>query len=124
MRRLFVTAHGFPLHPGNGKDTSLYWLKSAYLYGQISLNSMTHPFSILNPESYVNTSLSGVISRDFLFNRPFSRTQINFTVAVDFTKSNGDPRKPQSLHYNSPYQPSQYARAIQAVRENILQYHY
>ena len=27
---------GFPLHPWNSKDTSLYWQKSAYLYGQIS----------------------------------------------------------------------------------------
>ncbi|XP_052230447.1 copine-3-like isoform X2 [Dreissena polymorpha] len=41
--------------------------------------------------------------------------QINFTVGVDFTGSNGDPRQPQSLHYINPYQPNQYQQAIQAV---------
>ncbi len=40
----------FPLHPGNSKDRSPYWQKSAYLNGQISLNSMTHPLcSCFNP---------------------------------------------------------------------------
>ncbi|KAM1640345.1 hypothetical protein ACFX1X_010604 [Malus domestica] len=29
--------------------------------------------------------------------------ELNFMVAVDFTGSNGDPRKPESLHYIDPY---------------------
>ncbi|XP_052816123.1 copine-3-like isoform X2 [Mya arenaria] len=41
--------------------------------------------------------------------------QINFTVGVDFTGSNGDPRQPNSLHYINPYQPNEYQQAIQAV---------
>ncbi|KAL4234128.1 Copine-4 [Mactra antiquata] len=41
--------------------------------------------------------------------------QINFTVGVDFTGSNGDPTSPQSLHYINPYQPNDYMQAIQAV---------
>ena len=52
----------------------------------------------------------------------FFRTELNFTVAVDFTASNGDPNQPNSLHYINPYQPSQYARAIQAVGEIIQDY--
>lgn len=41
--------------------------------------------------------------------------QINFTVGVDFTGSNGDPKSPNSLHYINPYQPNEYMQAIQAV---------
>ncbi|XP_033745300.1 copine-8-like isoform X2 [Pecten maximus] len=49
-------------------------------------------------------------------------TQLNFTVAIDFTASNGNPSSPTSLHYNSPYQPNQYGSAIQAVGEIIQDY--
>lgn len=41
--------------------------------------------------------------------------QVNFTVGVDFTASNGDPRKPSSLHYLDPYRPNEYTRALVAV---------
>ncbi|KAJ8303432.1 hypothetical protein KUTeg_019828 [Tegillarca granosa] len=41
--------------------------------------------------------------------------QINFTVGIDFTASNGDPRSSSSLHYINPYQPNDYMQAIQAV---------
>uniref|UniRef100_A0A096LWS7 Copine-3 n=1 Tax=Poecilia formosa TaxID=48698 RepID=A0A096LWS7_POEFO len=41
--------------------------------------------------------------------------QINFTVAVDFTGSNGDPRSPQSLHYISPQGVNEYLSAIWSV---------
>ena len=50
------------------------------------------------------------------------RTELNFTVAIDFTASNGNPSQPNSLHFMNPYQPSQYARAIQAVGEIIQDY--
>ncbi|XP_048765643.2 copine-3-like [Ostrea edulis] len=41
--------------------------------------------------------------------------QINFTVGIDFTGSNGNPANPNSLHYINPYQPNEYMQAIQAV---------
>ncbi|XP_061178881.1 copine-8-like [Saccostrea echinata] len=48
-------------------------------------------------------------------------TEMNFTVAIDFTASNGNPSSPSSLHYLNPYgTPNQYAAAIQAVG-NIIQ---
>ena len=31
-----------------------------------------------------------------------SGTQVNFTLAVDFTGSNGNPSSPSSLHYRDP----------------------
>uniref|UniRef100_A0A8C8RSK8 Copine family member 9 n=1 Tax=Pelusios castaneus TaxID=367368 RepID=A0A8C8RSK8_9SAUR len=49
-------------------------------------------------------------------------TQLNFTVAIDFTASNGIPSQPTSLHYMSPYQLSAYAMALKAVGEIIQDY--
>ncbi|KAF4519902.1 hypothetical protein B566_EDAN008278 [Ephemera danica] len=48
-------------------------------------------------------------------------TQINCTIAIDFTGSNGDPLSPQSLHYiGSPHQKNAYEQAINSV-VSILQ---
>ncbi|KAB1264296.1 Copine-9 [Camelus dromedarius] len=47
---------------------------------------------------------------------------LNFTVAIDFTASNGNPLQPTSLHYMSPYQLSAYAMALKAVGEIIQDY--
>ncbi|KAG5830417.1 hypothetical protein ANANG_G00310390 [Anguilla anguilla] len=49
-------------------------------------------------------------------------TQINFTVAIDFTASNGHPAQPTSLHYMSPYQLNAYGMALKAVGEIIQDY--
>uniref|UniRef100_A0A8D0CFZ1 Copine III n=1 Tax=Scleropages formosus TaxID=113540 RepID=A0A8D0CFZ1_SCLFO len=48
--------------------------------------------------------------------------QINFTVGVDFTGSNGDPRSPDSLHYISPQGINEYLAAIWAVGMVIQDY--
>ena len=50
------------------------------------------------------------------------RMQMNFTVAIDFTASNGDPNQSTSLHYRNPYQPNQYACGLRAVGEIIQDY--
>jgi len=47
---------------------------------------------------------------------------MNFTVAIDFTASNGDPRSPQSLHHINPHEMNMYARALHAVGEIIQDY--
>ncbi|KAF5902587.1 copine-8-like [Clarias magur] len=49
-------------------------------------------------------------------------TQLNFTVAIDFTASNGNPSQPTSLHYMNPYQLNAYAMALRAVGEIIQDY--
>jgi len=49
-------------------------------------------------------------------------TQVNFTVAVDFTASNGNPNSPDSLHYKGGQ--NQYVSAIQAVGGIIQDYDY
>lgn len=48
--------------------------------------------------------------------------QINLTVAVDFTGSNGDPRSPDSLHYMNPSKPNQYVRATMSVGDILMAY--
>jgi len=49
---------------------------------------------------------------------------MNFSVAVDFTASNGDPRQPQSLHFFDPNRggENQYTTAIRSVGEIIQDY--
>ncbi|XP_073644958.1 copine-8 isoform X3 [Tursiops truncatus] len=49
-------------------------------------------------------------------------TQINFTVAIDFTASNGNPSQPTSLHYMNPYQLNAYGMALKAVGEIVQDY--
>ncbi|XP_004754104.2 copine-7 isoform X2 [Mustela lutreola] len=48
--------------------------------------------------------------------------QIHFTVAIDFTASNGDPRNSCSLHYINPFQPNEYLQALLAVGEICQDY--
>ncbi|XP_072234853.1 copine-3-like isoform X2 [Leuresthes tenuis] len=48
--------------------------------------------------------------------------QVNFTIAIDFTGSNGDPSSPQSLHYINPEGYNEYLKAIQAVGNVIQDY--
>ncbi|KAK9529560.1 hypothetical protein VZT92_013643 [Zoarces viviparus] len=48
--------------------------------------------------------------------------QINFTVGIDFTGSNGDPRSPNSLHYMSPDGLNQYLSALMSVGHVVQDY--
>ena len=48
--------------------------------------------------------------------------QINFTVGIDFTASNGEPNQPDSLHYLDPHKPNQYTSALIAVGDICQDY--
>uniref|UniRef100_A0A8C0JDE6 Copine 3 n=1 Tax=Chelonoidis abingdonii TaxID=106734 RepID=A0A8C0JDE6_CHEAB len=48
--------------------------------------------------------------------------QLNFTVGIDFTGSNGDPRSPDSLHFISPNGVNEYLTAIWSVGMVIQDY--
>uniref|UniRef100_A0A8C4NAS8 Copine-3 n=1 Tax=Eptatretus burgeri TaxID=7764 RepID=A0A8C4NAS8_EPTBU len=48
--------------------------------------------------------------------------QLNFTVGIDFTASNGDPRDVNSLHYINPTGTNSYLNAIWSVGEIIQDY--
>uniref|UniRef100_A0A2K6LN00 Copine 7 n=1 Tax=Rhinopithecus bieti TaxID=61621 RepID=A0A2K6LN00_RHIBE len=77
--------------------------------------------------SYKNSG--AVILADLKFHRVYSfldyimgGCQIHFTVAIDFTASNGDPRNSCSLHYINPYQPNEYLKALVSVGEICQDY--
>ena len=50
------------------------------------------------------------------------RLELNFTVAIDFTASNGKPHLASSLHHTSPYQQNQYQTALSAVGSIVQEY--
>ncbi|XP_071785739.1 copine-3-like isoform X2 [Asterias amurensis] len=52
----------------------------------------------------------------------FGGCQINFTVGIDFTGSNGDPTEASSLHHINPTAPNEYTKAIVAVGGVIQDY--
>ncbi|KAI4875977.1 hypothetical protein NFI96_025372 [Prochilodus magdalenae] len=95
--------------------------------------SQFNVYEVLNPKKkgkkkkYVNsgtvTLLSFKVESEYTF-VDFIRggTQLNFTVAIDFTASNGNPAQPTSLHYMSPYQMNTYTMALKAVGEIIQDY--
>uniref|UniRef100_A0A4W4FWT8 C2 domain-containing protein n=1 Tax=Electrophorus electricus TaxID=8005 RepID=A0A4W4FWT8_ELEEL len=81
----------------------------------------------LKKKNYKNSGL--VILTDLKLHRVYSfldyimgGCQIHFTVAIDFTASNGDPRNSCSLHYINPYQPNEYLKALIAVGEICQDY--
>ncbi|KAF3706173.1 Copine-8 [Channa argus] len=96
--------------------------------------SQFHIYEVLNPKKkgkkkkkYQNsgtvTLLSCLVDTELSFlDYIQGGTQINFTVAIDFTASNGNPSQPTSLHYMSPYQLNDYAMALRAVGEIIQDY--
>ena len=43
------------------------------------------------------------------------RMQLQVTVAIDMTKSNGDPQNPKSLHFLHTREGNPYEKAIEAV---------
>lgn len=48
--------------------------------------------------------------------------ELNLSIAIDFTASNGSVSSPSSLHYMDPYKPNQYQAAINAVSQILLNY--
>uniref|UniRef100_A0AAY4DLG0 C2 domain-containing protein n=1 Tax=Denticeps clupeoides TaxID=299321 RepID=A0AAY4DLG0_9TELE len=76
-------------------------------------------FSVYEVRRFMSSHVTNPL---FLLLFFFSRTQINFTVAIDFTASNGNPSQPTSLHYLSPYQQNAYSMALRAVGEIIQDY--
>jgi len=48
--------------------------------------------------------------------------QLNLSVAIDFTASNGTPSDRSSLHFLNNYSPNQYQQAIMAISNIMLNY--
>ncbi|XP_033896446.1 copine-2-like isoform X2 [Acipenser ruthenus] len=90
-------------------------------------------FECINPKkqkkkkSYKNSGIiilkSCKIARDYSFlDYILGGCQLMFTVGIDFTASNGNPRDPSSLHHISPMGTNEYLAAIWAVGQIIQDY--
>ncbi|XP_042366291.1 copine-3-like isoform X2 [Plectropomus leopardus] len=81
----------------------------------------------LRKRNYKNSGIIAVKScqvvREYTFlDYIMGGCQFNFTIAIDFTGSNGDPKSPQSLHYINPEGYNEYLTAIWAVGNVIQDY--
>ncbi|MCJ8728560.1 hypothetical protein PDJAM_G00005790 [Pangasius djambal] len=70
----------------------------------------------------VSVKLCQVVKEYSFLDYVMGGCQINFTVGVDFTGSNGDPKSPDSLHYISPNGVNEYLSAIWSVGLVIQDY--
>uniref|UniRef100_A0A669DAJ1 Copine-3 n=1 Tax=Oreochromis niloticus TaxID=8128 RepID=A0A669DAJ1_ORENI len=71
----------------------------------------------------MNLIFSRSITRDYTFlDYILGGCQLMFTVGIDFTASNGNPREPSSLHYINPLGSNEYLAAILAVGQIIQDY--
>ncbi|KAK7881093.1 hypothetical protein WMY93_032303 [Mugilogobius chulae] len=72
-------------------------------------------FDCVHPEKQKkkkNYKTLGIVSQYSFLDYVMGGCQINFTVGIDFTGSNGNPESPQSLHYLSPDGLNQYLSAL------------
>ncbi|XP_025913345.1 copine-1 isoform X3 [Apteryx rowi] len=86
-----------------------------------------HPEKKQKKKSYKNSGIIRIksckIERDYSFlDYVMGGCQINFTVGIDFTGSNGDPKSPDSLHYISPDGINEYLIAIWSVGSVVQDY--
>nr|XP_033774996.1 copine-5-like isoform X1 [Geotrypetes seraphini] len=94
---------------------------------QFNVYEVINPRKKMKKKKYANsgtvTLLSFTVESEYTFlDYIKGGTQINFTVAIDFTASNGNPSQSTSLHYMNPYQMNAYAMALKAVGEIIQDY--
>lgn len=86
-----------------------------------------HPDKQKKKKSYKNSGVVSLKNSKMLTQYTFldyvmGGCQINFTVGVDFTGSNGDPRSPNSLHYMSQDGLNQYLSALWSVGNVVQDY--
>lgn len=88
--------------------------------GRPTFHELIHPKKKSKKKKYKNSGTIHILDCNVVEKPTFldfirGGLELAFVVAVDFTASNGNPATPQSLHYNTPNQPSQYVQALQAV---------
>ncbi|XP_019716401.1 copine-5-like isoform X3 [Hippocampus comes] len=94
---------------------------------QLNVYEVVNAKKKLKKKRYVNSGTVSLMSFSAESEHTFldyikGGTQIHFTVAIDFTASNGNPSQSTSLHYMNPYQMNAYAMALKAVGEIIQDY--
>ncbi|XP_040922317.1 copine-3-like isoform X2 [Toxotes jaculatrix] len=119
-------------HHVSGSHDLIGSFKATLAEMQMGTHVLPAEFQFINPKKLKkkNYKNSGVVcikrcqvQREYTFlDYIMGGCQINFTIAIDFTGSNGDPRSPQSLHYINPEGYNEYLSAIWAVGNVIQDY--
>ncbi|MGH0182987.1 UNVERIFIED_CONTAM: hypothetical protein FKN15_010930 [Acipenser sinensis] len=107
-------------------ETNAAELQKASLSSLVEYDCI-HPEKKQKKKSYKNSGVvkirSCTIEAEYSFlDYVMGGCQINFTVGIDFTGSNGDPKSPDSLHYMSPNGLNQYLTALWSVGQVIQDY--
>nr|XP_004558721.1 copine-5 isoform X1 [Maylandia zebra] len=94
---------------------------------QLNVYEVVNAKKKIKKKRYINSGTVSLLSFSVESEHTFldyirGGTQIHFTVAIDFTASNGNPSQSTSLHYMNPYQMNAYAMALKAVGEIIQDY--
>ncbi|XP_034000513.1 LOW QUALITY PROTEIN: copine-5 [Trematomus bernacchii] len=94
---------------------------------QLNVHEVVNAKKKIKKKRYINSGTVSLLSFNVESEHTFldyikGGTQIHFTVAIDFTASNGNPSQSTSLHYMNPYQMNAYAMALKAVGEIIQDY--
>ncbi|KAJ3585900.1 hypothetical protein NHX12_012308 [Muraenolepis orangiensis] len=94
---------------------------------QLNVYEVVNGKKKIKKKRYINSGTVSLLSFSVESEHTFldyikAGTQIHFTVAIDFTASNGNPSQSTSLHYMNPYQMNAYAMALKAVGEIIQDY--
>ncbi|XP_068604036.1 copine-3-like [Brachionichthys hirsutus] len=119
-------------HHANGSHALIGSFKASVAEMQMGTHISPAEFECVNPKkvkkkTYKNSGVICIkrcqIVKEFTFlDFIMGGCQINFTIAIDFTGSNGDPSSPQSLHYINPEGSNEYLTAIWAVGSVIQDY--
>jgi len=88
---------------------------------------LINPKKASKKKSYTNSGVLNFLKFDLVQEPTFldylaGGTEISLMVSIDFTASNGNPNKPDSLHRIDPQVPNEYARAIMSVGEILAGY--
>eukprot|EP00128_Syssomonas_multiformis_P017406 Colp12_sorted_trinity150504_noHs@27058 len=97
------------------------------------VGSKTQPLELINPKKQAKSSKykhSGLLIVDSctVYQPPtfldylYGGCELLFTVAVDFTASNGSQKSPTSLHYINPSAPNAYQAAIMGIGDVLMAY--
>lgn len=108
-----------------GKDTGVIHVIKAEISGIESVTNQMAKVSVVSapPAARPVAATPSTATPGFDFVDYISGgCQLNAMVAIDFTGSNGDPRKPGTLHYLDPSGRNDYEKAIAAVLSILAKY--
>jgi Copine/C2 domain len=106
-----------------GKDAGELYILKADVYGVESITQKMASTSINSVSAPVAVSKSSSAGGQHTFlDYIAGGCELNVAVAIDFTGSNGDPRKPGTLHYLNAGQQNDYESAISAIVSILSKY--